>query len=105
MGCGRSRRTALGRLRRITRVLPWTAAAPGTSILRTADPQKQSKCCMEALIMHEAVPGHHLQVALAMEMTDVPEFRRAGGHTAYIEGWGLYAESSRDRTRVVRESV
>jgi prolyl oligopeptidase len=65
----------------------------GNFYLRTADPQTQSRCCMQALIMHEAVPGHHLQIALATEMTGVPEFRRSGGHTAYIEGWGLYAES------------
>ena len=65
----------------------------GNFYLRTAEPQTQSKCCMQALIIHEAVPGHHLQIALATEMTGVPEFRRSGGHTAYIEGWGLYAES------------
>ena len=61
--------------------------------MRTVDPEKRSSCCLEATILHEAVPGHHLQIALSYEIPGMPDFRKISEFTAYTEGWALYAET------------
>jgi len=67
-------------------------AQPGYFYANTYALTQRPKYEMTALAMHESVPGHHLQIALAQELTDVPEFRKDAWFTAFGEGWALYSE-------------
>lgn len=65
---------------------------PGTYYINLKDMADQPIFLQEALAYHEGIPGHHMQIAIAQELEGLPEFRTLGGHTAFIEGWALYAE-------------
>jgi len=66
---------------------------PGIFYVNTYDLPSRPNYVMEALSLHEASPGHHFQLSIAQEVEGLPAFRQFGGYTAYVEGWGLYAES------------
>jgi uncharacterized protein (DUF885 family) len=65
---------------------------PGTVFVNTYDFEHRSLGNVESIAYHEGLPGHHLQISIAQEMTRLPDFRKYLGYTAYTEGWGLYAE-------------
>jgi uncharacterized protein (DUF885 family) len=65
---------------------------PGIFFVNTYDYAHRSLTMAEDIAYHEGLPGHHLQIAIAQELTGLPEFRKHNYYTAYTEGWGLYAE-------------
>ena len=65
---------------------------PGTYFVNTTAPTTRTRFESEALAFHESVPGHHLQLTIAQELTDIPDFRRNAFITVFHEGWGLYTE-------------
>jgi uncharacterized protein (DUF885 family) len=65
---------------------------PGTVFVNTYDFEHRSLANVESVAYHEGLPGHHLQISIAQELTGLPTFRKYLHYTAYTEGWGLYAE-------------
>jgi uncharacterized protein (DUF885 family) len=65
---------------------------PGQVLLRRSDARQRTLYDLPAWVMHEGSPGHHTQIALTEELTDIPEYRRNDDVTAFVEGWALYAE-------------
>jgi uncharacterized protein (DUF885 family) len=65
---------------------------PGRLFIDTYNPTDRNMYAVEDIAYHEGIPGHHLQISIARELTGIPEFRKFNRFAAYAEGWGLYAE-------------
>jgi uncharacterized protein (DUF885 family) len=69
---------------------------PGAYYVNTSEPTTRPRYEAETLAFHESIPGHHVQIAIAQELTGLPEFRKHIGVTAFVEGWGFYSEGVAD---------
>ena len=76
---------------------------PGSCFVNASDLKARPKWEMEALILHECTPGHHLQVSLAQTMKGVPKWYNYHDYTPFVEGWGVYAESLGDEMGFYRD--
>jgi uncharacterized protein (DUF885 family) len=65
---------------------------PGHINVNEWDPEHRLLLNVEAIAYHEGIPGHHLQLSIAQELPELPNFRKHGGYTAFVEGWALYSE-------------
>ncbi|HEU5150397.1 MAG TPA: DUF885 domain-containing protein [Iamia sp.] len=79
---------------------------PGTYFVNTHEAGERNRFDTASTAYHEAIPGHHLQLAIASELDDLPAFQRFGtGHTAYVEGWALYAERLADEMGLYTDDI